>query len=188
MNDLSAHPETLLRETGWLRSLVRHLVADEDQTEEVVQETLLAAIRTNPSPQIGLRPWLAHVARNLIRRSWRTDRHRRRREKQVAKPEDQPATVDLVEQIEAQRSVVDAVLGLREPYRSVILRHYFQQLSASEIALADATRVDTVYTRLRRRGKAGTRAKAASKPLGRKKKSARTKKTGTKQVVSKVAR
>ena len=150
MNDPFTHPETLLRETGWLQSLVRQLVADEDQTQEVVQETLLVAVRTNPPPNRGLRPWLAQVARNLVRRSWRMDHTRRHREELVARQEEQPATLLLVEQIEAQQSVVQAVLRLREPYRTVVLQHYFRHLSATDIAHRTSTSVNTVYTRLRR--------------------------------------
>ena len=48
---------------------------------------------------------------------------------------EQLESVDVThERLAAQREVVDVVLALKDPYRSVILLRYYQDLSPTEIA------------------------------------------------------
>ncbi len=60
-----------------------------------------------------------------------------------------PTPEALVARAEAQRSVVDAVLALAEPYRSTVLLHYFEDLSSAEIARRLGIPDGTVRRRLK---------------------------------------
>ena len=46
----------------WLRRLTRSLVVQEDRADDVLQETLLAALQHQGRPVRSIRPWLARVA------------------------------------------------------------------------------------------------------------------------------
>ena len=59
-------PEQLLANIGWVRMLVRDLVEDQALVDDVVQETLLAALETSSQIPGELRKWLGGVARRLV--------------------------------------------------------------------------------------------------------------------------
>ena len=60
--------DELMLEEPWLRDLARRLARDDDEAEDVVQSTWLAALRRPPvrrdAGRPGLRAWLSRVARN----------------------------------------------------------------------------------------------------------------------------
>ena len=60
-------PEALLAETAWMRTLARALVRDADAADDLVQDTVVAALRAKPELDRGLRPWLGRVLRNAAR-------------------------------------------------------------------------------------------------------------------------
>ncbi len=62
----------------------------------------------------------------------------------MARPERQDPAGDLVIRTECQRELLDAVLGLREPYRSTVLLSFYDNLSAAEIAAHHGTSPGTV--------------------------------------------
>ena len=51
--------------------------------DDLVQETWLAALKTGPDDPARLRPWLAQVLRNALRRRLRDDGRRRAREQET---------------------------------------------------------------------------------------------------------
>ncbi len=120
--------DTLLRHEPFVRAVVRALVADEARVQDVVQETWLTALRRPPRAAGSLRAWLGRVAGNLARDAQRGTARRRAREAAVARS----VSVEPVEathgRLAAQREVVDAVLALREPYRSVVRLRTWQGL------------------------------------------------------------
>lgn len=59
-----------------------------------------------------------------------------------------PSAAELVAKAEAQRTLVDAVLHLDEPYRSTVLLRFFEELSAAEIARRQDVPAGTVRWRL----------------------------------------
>ena len=127
--------EALLAELGWVRQLAWSLVRDEAEAADLTQEALLAALRTPPpDAAVGprLRAWLGTVTRNLHRSRLRGERRRERREETVARPERDDSR--LVEAVVLRRDLADAVLALAEPYRATLLRYYYEQRSAAEIA------------------------------------------------------
>ena len=63
--------ETLVEHGRFVRRLAWRLLHDEDAADEVAQETMLAVVRKRPDASRPLRPWLATVARNIIRKRFR---------------------------------------------------------------------------------------------------------------------
>ena len=57
--------DLLLSHAGFLRNVARSLLLDDQQADDVVQQTLIAALEKPPSEQGNLKGWLASVTRNL---------------------------------------------------------------------------------------------------------------------------
>jgi RNA polymerase sigma-70 factor (ECF subfamily) len=124
----------LTAELAWLRRLTRALL-DDARGPDLAHETWLVAAEHAPDDARPLRPWLVRVARNLARMGHRADVRRTRRE--ISTSDDVapvPTPEALVARAEAQRAVVDAVLALAEPHRSIVLLRYFEELTSNEIA------------------------------------------------------
>lgn len=118
----------LLGQVGWLQHLARQLSGDPHLGEDLAQDAWVAALTHRPRQDRPLGPWLAMVVRNLLRDTRRHDEHRRERERSSARPESDSSASELVERAELHRRLVDAVLSLEEPYRSVILMRYLGEL------------------------------------------------------------
>ncbi len=142
--------EELLARSDWIRALAVSLARDPDDGEDLAQSTLAIALEKQPGEGVPPRRWLAAVMRNLLRQDLRSARRRERRERRVARSEIVPSDVELLERLEIQRKVVDAVRALDEPYRSAILRRYFEGLAPTEIARQTDVPLRTVHTRLNR--------------------------------------
>ncbi len=142
-------PDALLKHQAFLRALARSLLRDEQAADDVVQETYIKALDGVPR-QGNLRGWLATVTRNFALNALRSDRRRARREMAAARSESLPSVEEGVARLEVQRKVVDAVLALDEPYRSVIVHRFFYEFELKEIARRLGLPLETVRTRLRR--------------------------------------
>lgn len=146
-------PEVLLAQTGWVRALARRLVQDEAQAEDVVQETLLAALKSPPedaTTEPQLRAWLRRVVRNLAALSGRRARRRRKRERE-GKPGISPISgAEAVERAAQHQRIVRVVMELTEPYRSALLLRYFHDLSYEEVAACTGVSVGAARTRVSR--------------------------------------
>ncbi len=138
----------LLQHTGALRALAQQLVRDDASADDVVQETLVAALTHPPRHRVNLGGWLRTVARNVALRSHRGETRRRRREHAVARPEARSSAEDSVAVLETHGAVVDAVLALPEPYRSTIVQRYFKGWSAARIARSEGVSRQAVSKRL----------------------------------------
>ena len=118
----------------FVRALARELLRSDDRADDLTQETFLAALRQDSTTIQGPRAWLARVTRNFACRMDREDRRRRGREAAVARPERISEAADrLAERRDLLRSVVDAVLQLDEPYRSVIILRFYEGREAKAI-------------------------------------------------------
>ncbi len=115
----SAHLEALLAEEPRLRSLARALVDDQATADEAVQETLEQSAE-RPMPKGGLYGYLGRMIELHILDRLRRERRRRHHERQAARPESVPPTVDVVAEAEIRQHLREAVTGLTEPYRSTI--------------------------------------------------------------------
>ena len=117
--------------TGWMRSLALQLVRDSAGAEDLVQDTLVAALERRAAAGPGLGAWLSGVLRNLARGRFRSEERRRRRELLAARPEGTPSAADIVERADLHRRIVDAVLRLEEPYASAVFPSADARLVAS---------------------------------------------------------
>lgn len=179
----TADPEALSDHLEGIRRLVRTLVRDEADVDDVVQDTMVAALESRARVRTGLRAWLAGIARNRARRTARSEGRRAHHEGEALRHGTMPATADVIARAAEQRLVLDMVLQLPEPYRSAVLLRFIEDLPPRKIAKRLDMPVETVRTHVRRGlervrilfeqahgGHAGeTRAAldlAASEPLG----------------------
>jgi RNA polymerase sigma factor (sigma-70 family) len=143
--------EDLLRHSAWLHRLAARLV-DPSSTDDVVQDTWVAAMRSPPQRDREVRPWLAQVMRNLARNRARSARRWHSRAEKVRAIDDRalPSAEELATTHEAQRLVAEMVAGLVEPFRSTLLLCYGEGLAPSEIARRQGVPAGTVRWRLKR--------------------------------------
>ena len=142
-------PEALLERARRARALARALLADQASAEDVAQDAVVASLGHGPGDE--LRPgWLSAKVRSLASRTHRGRARRARREAAAARPEAAPSAAELVERAWLQRTLVEAVVALDEPYRSALLLRYFEDLPPREIARLQGVGVRTVQTHLAR--------------------------------------
>ena len=154
-DSLPLQPERLLEQGAWVRRLAARLLrdgADDGDADDVAQETFAIALRPGGGPrdERSLRPWLAAVARRVVGRMRRGEARREVRERAAASREALEPTDEIVARAALQRTVVDAVLALPEPYRTTVLQRWFDELPASAIAARRGEPIETVRTRLKR--------------------------------------
>ncbi|MFT5049885.1 MAG: RNA polymerase sigma-70 factor (ECF subfamily) [Chlamydiales bacterium] len=140
----------LLAHADWVGAVARRLVDGAALAEDVVQDTWVEALHRPPRARQNLRGWLARVAANRARQTGRAESRRRRRERDAARPEAQPSIADLAERAAVQRDVVGHVLALDEPFRSVVLLRFFEDLTPPQIAERLQVPLKTVHSRLQR--------------------------------------
>src|SRR4051812_5462581 len=102
--------EDLLRHSAWLHRLAARLV-DPSSTDDVVQDTWVAAMRSPPARDREVRPWLAQVMRNLARNRARAATRWRVRAEKVRASDDRPLPTaeELATTHEARRLVAELV-------------------------------------------------------------------------------
>ena len=143
--------DALLSESKWLHGLVRRLVSP-DQADDVVQEAMLSTLRNPPPESRPLRPWLARVARNVVRMDHRGHQRRVQREHSYASltTDETGAPSEVLDRFSAQRMLAEHLAELPEPYRSTLLRRYFDDKTSSEIAADEGISSATVRGRIKR--------------------------------------
>ena len=140
----------LVRHAAWLRRLALALVGDVAAADDVVQETYVAALSHPPSGGLVPRSWLARVARNAARQTFRSQGRRARREAKSSGPAALPGPRETVERLDAERCLTDELARLDEPFRTALLLRYYDGLSPAEIATRTETPGGTVRWRLQR--------------------------------------
>ncbi len=143
----------LLEHLDWVSGLARRLARDESSADDLVQRTLLSALRwPSKASQANPRAWLRRVLTNEAKRTWRTEIVRRDREDLAIRerPREVPDPADVEERFELQRELVDVVDSLAEPYRTAILLRYFEGMTPTEIAAQQGVPIHTVTSRLAR--------------------------------------
>lgn len=142
--------ESLLAHADFLRALVSRLVVDQSTADDILQATWLSALKHPPRAGGSVRAWLYRVAQNHVRQLHRGDGRRSAREQEVRRSAQVPSAADIVERESARRTVVDAVVGLPEHYREVILLRFYEDLPPRKVARTLGIPVETVRSRTRR--------------------------------------
>lgn len=144
--------DDLLAHAAWVRRLARRLVGDEHDAADLAQSAMTSAIERPPPSDRPLKPWFARVVANLARKDRRGTRRRAAREQRYAevRPPAVPATDQLLAEIDEQKRLAGIVSDLREPYRTVLLLHFYRDQPAAEIARATGTTPATVRSQLKR--------------------------------------
>ncbi len=142
--------EDLLSHSEWVRRLAYSLAKDADAAQDLIQDAWIAAISSPPSHGSNLKSWW----RTLVRNKW-TDRRlsdaaRADRERVSARPESVPDTTELVRRADASSLLAGFVAAEEEPYRSVLLLRYYDDLLPAAIAERLGVSVNTVNSRLQR--------------------------------------
>jgi RNA polymerase sigma-70 factor (ECF subfamily) len=150
MDRTAKDAELLLSHSEWVRRLAHSLVADSNRADDLVQRTWVAALEHPPGEHVPLRAWFAGVLRNLARQDRRADDRRVARERAAAREDVLPSADESLDAIARQKMLMGAVLDLDEPYRSVIVRRYFDDVPPRDIASELGLPVKTVKTRLAR--------------------------------------
>ena len=132
-----------------VRRLARRLVHDDASADDLVQETWLAALQRSSSdaPEPGWQRWLYGVARNVAREGRRADGRRRRRERVASRDEALAPDPTPLERLEGFQRLTGELAELPDPYRSTLLRRYFEAASYAEIARLDGVSEATVRSR-----------------------------------------
>ena len=143
-------PETLLTHQDFVRGLVRSLLRGAEGEDDVVQNTWMRALTSPRRDTDSGRQWLARVARNMARDYQRGRTRRTSHERRAAPPEDLPSVADVVHREQERKRVVDAVLGLSEPYRTAVLLRYWEEIPSRAIAARLGIPDATVRSHLRR--------------------------------------
>lgn len=152
----TARPEDLLKHMGFVRTLAHALVSDPEVAEDVAQEAMLAAIAKPPVLQHSGRSWFRGVVSKLVKFHYRSQVRRSQREDLVARDRaysertENPRIEDVLFKAEQKKLVVQAVMDLREPYRTAVLLRYMEELPPRRIAELQGISVHTVQTHLQR--------------------------------------
>ena len=126
---------------------------DNELAKDVVQETLVQVWRSLPSyrPSGSFRAWVLKILVNQSRRQYR----RKRLEtvpldaaREMRSDEEGPH--DAAQREEDHQQVRDALDGLSNDHREVLILRYFSELTVPEIAQALSCREGTVKSRLSR--------------------------------------
>ncbi len=135
---------------AWVRRLALAIVRDDALADDVAQDVMWTALRSHdrrPTSLGGLRAWLKSVVRSTAIDRARSESARRSREQAVSRSEAEGGSPEAVERGARSQRVVEAVMQLAEPYRSVILLRYLDQLPMAEVA----RRTDASETTVRKR-------------------------------------
>jgi RNA polymerase sigma factor (sigma-70 family) len=150
--DRSAFDDFARSHSPLVSSVVRRLVTDPNEQEDVVQETFIRAYQhlRRFRGQSSLRTWLAQIALNVCR-----DRRRafwKRRVVLTGDPGQLPPTPErsssFSDRSVLQQTIEAAVADLPEKLRLPFALHAFDELSGIEIAAILGCTESTVWTRI----------------------------------------
>ena len=133
-----------------MRALARALLKDEHAAEDVVQDAWIQTLQSGPRDPGASRAWFETIVRRLAVNRLRGGHRRRDRELSAVRPGHVPSSAEIAAELEAHRSVLDAIESLGEPHRSVLRDRYLGDLTPAELARRDKSSVDAVKSRLAR--------------------------------------
>lgn len=142
-------PPDLVQHASFVRRLAYALLRNDADADDAAQETLARAVERPPRGP-SVRAWLATVLKHVVRRHYRVDARRERRETAAARAEATPSAADRAGHAEILRAVVVAVEALDPLSREVVLLRHYEDLPPREIAARLGVPVETVKSRLSR--------------------------------------
>lgn len=142
--------EPYLSDAAKLRRLARGLIDDMHVVEDAVHAALAASAHRQYRDEAHRSRSLWASVRNAINDHRRSTANRVARERVAARPEALPAADDSTIRIETSKLVLEELGQLDERYRSVLTRHYLQDLSPKAIATQDGVDLNTVHRRIQR--------------------------------------
>ncbi len=142
----------MLRNSGWLRALALELLNDPSQADDVLQEVWMTAINNPPREREprSQRSWLKKVLRTFALRANRSQRRRDRWEQQTPPKKAPPSPDEMIDRLEMQSRLAEAVRSLPDPYRSIVFLRFFENASPMDIARDQGVPASTVRTQLHR--------------------------------------
>lgn len=136
-----------------VHAFCRRRVGDSD-ADDAVAETFGVVWRKLESSVIAAeRAWVFGIARNVVRNRWRATRRRQRLLSRVSgiRQREAPDPSEATAQAETrQRRVTEALRGLREADREILMMSAWDDLSANEIATILDISANAVHQRLHR--------------------------------------
>ncbi len=127
--DLRAHDR-------FVRRLAQRLVTNADDADDVAQDAWVVALTREWPKTAAFGAWLAGIARNV---SWHRHRDRARAAARAhglgedCEVIDSNSPLDLVARIELERRLLDRVLALSEPRRSIVLLRLREDLTSAQV-------------------------------------------------------
>lgn len=141
-------PSALLDHVQWLSKLAGRLT-QASTADDLAQDAWVHALGHPEARPRSARAWLGQVARNTLRMRVRGEQRREVREAHVERPAEPSSPEELVARAERLRLLLGLVEALEEPFRTTVLRHYFEARSLADIARLDGTPPGTVRWRLK---------------------------------------
>ncbi len=150
--DLTSLQELMLRHQRALYGFLARYTGDRHLAEDLFQDCFVRLVQKRAAfdPTRGFRPWLYAVAANLARDACRRREVRSReagREKLAPKREP-PRPDEEAERHEEAEIVRGVIAELPGDARAMVLMHFFQGLTYSEVAAALDVPVGTVKSRM----------------------------------------
>ncbi len=146
--------EELLEHTEWVRRLAFSLVRCEATADDLVQQTSQTALEHPAAEKSASKGWLARVLRNL---AFDRSRHRIRCQLQDfqagGKADEKDLGVvptEVFERLEMQELLAGAVKDLLDPFRTIVVLHYFDEMSTAQVANKLKLNPSTVRNQLNR--------------------------------------
>jgi RNA polymerase sigma factor (sigma-70 family) len=139
--------ESIVRELEGLRALARALVHGD--SDDLIQDTAVAALEHPPELDRPVRPWLAAVLRNRRKMDRRSEVRRQTRELAAVIDDDVDTAPDAIDRARALERLSAALVELDEPFRTAVVRRYLDGETAATIARALEVPAGTVRWRIK---------------------------------------
>jgi RNA polymerase sigma-70 factor (ECF subfamily) len=144
--------DQIIEQIPRLRRFARYLARDADHADDLVQETLIRALRALPQldPGGNLRAWLFTILQNVLRGEWR--RRRRSPVRHEVDVDDAPEPAEKGGQYEtaALAELADAIRHLPPRFREVLMLCGVEGFDYEEAAAVLGVPVGTIRSRLSR--------------------------------------
>ncbi|MEM7200716.1 MAG: sigma-70 family RNA polymerase sigma factor [Planctomycetota bacterium] len=135
-----------LNHLPWLRRFARRLAKDPHLADDLLQEVWFELSRRGPTTSGAVRAWLAGILHNRWRQHRRSTRRRLTHERRAAVPDEiAPADRD-----GAIATVLEGLVALDEPYRTVLTLRFLHGWSVKEIGGCLERPTRTVHAQVER--------------------------------------